>query len=66
MVRQRVISVGTELPGPRSRAILERKRAVVAEALSLYLPIVVAEARGAVVTATPSPRHSDAESAPSP
>ena len=50
MVRQRVISVSTALPGPRSREILERKRGVVAEPLSIYIPAVVAEARGATVT----------------
>ena len=50
MVRQRVISVRTPLPGPRSTEILERKRRVVAEPLSIYLPVVVADAKGAIVT----------------
>jgi 4-aminobutyrate aminotransferase/(S)-3-amino-2-methylpropionate transaminase len=44
------IAVRTDLPGPRSSAIIERKRRVVADPLSIYLPIVVAEARGALVT----------------
>src|ERR671918_728258 len=50
MVRQRVIRVETELPGPRSRAILERKERVVAAPLSVYLPIVASEASGATIT----------------
>ena len=50
MVRQRVIRIGTKLPGPRSRAILERKERVVASPLSSYLPIVAAEASGATIT----------------
>jgi len=50
MVRQRVISVRTDLPGPRSRAILERKERVVADPISTYLPIVVAQAEGATLT----------------
>ena len=40
----------TEIPGPRSSEILERKARVVAEPLSVYLPIVVAEGRGALLT----------------
>lgn len=39
----------TPLPGPRSRAILERKEAVVPRALSVYVPAVVARAEGALV-----------------
>ena len=50
MVRQRVISVQTDIPGPRSQEILERKRRVVADPISIYLPIVVAEAKGATLT----------------
>ncbi|HEX2506654.1 MAG TPA: 4-aminobutyrate--2-oxoglutarate transaminase, partial [Gaiellaceae bacterium] len=40
----------TDLPGPRSREILERKARVVAEPLSIYFPVVVAEGDGALVT----------------
>ncbi len=46
----RSIDVRTELPGPRSKKILERKERVIADALSIYLPIVIAEGRGAIVT----------------
>jgi 4-aminobutyrate aminotransferase/(S)-3-amino-2-methylpropionate transaminase len=46
----RAIELRTEVPGPRSREIIERKRRVVADALGIHLPIVVTEGRGAVVT----------------
>lgn len=44
------IRIVTEIPGPRSIEILERKERVVAEPLSVYLPIVVESARGATIT----------------
>jgi 4-aminobutyrate aminotransferase/(S)-3-amino-2-methylpropionate transaminase len=50
MALTRSISLRTALPGPRSAQILERKRRVVAEPLSLYLPVVVEYASGALVT----------------
>ena len=50
MAVTRAIELKTEIPGPRSRAIIERKGRVVANPLSLYLPIVVAEGRGATLT----------------
>jgi len=46
----RAIDVRTAIPGPRSKEILERKIRVVAEPLSIYLPIVIQEGRGALVT----------------
>jgi 4-aminobutyrate aminotransferase/(S)-3-amino-2-methylpropionate transaminase len=46
----RAIHLRTEIPGPRSRAILERKDRVVADPLSIYLPVVAAEARGSTLT----------------
>src|SRR5438046_1952881 len=46
----RSISIRTEIPGPRSREILERKARVVAEPLSIYLPVVIEEGRGALLT----------------
>jgi 4-aminobutyrate aminotransferase / (S)-3-amino-2-methylpropionate transaminase / 5-aminovalerate transaminase len=50
MAQMRSISVRAAIPGPRSLEILERKRQVVAEPLSIAFPIVVAEASGALVT----------------
>jgi 4-aminobutyrate aminotransferase / (S)-3-amino-2-methylpropionate transaminase / 5-aminovalerate transaminase len=44
------IELRTEIPGPRSREIIERKERVVADPLGLYLPIMIAEGRGATVT----------------
>jgi 4-aminobutyrate aminotransferase/(S)-3-amino-2-methylpropionate transaminase len=46
----RTIEIRTEIPGPRSRDILARKERVVAEPLSIYLPVVIAEGRGATLT----------------
>jgi 4-aminobutyrate aminotransferase / (S)-3-amino-2-methylpropionate transaminase / 5-aminovalerate transaminase len=40
----------TEIPGPRSRDVLERLRASVASPLDVIFPIVAAEARGATIT----------------
>ena len=50
MATTRAIHLQTEIPGPRSRAIIERKERVVADPLSLYLPIIAAEGRGATLT----------------
>jgi 4-aminobutyrate aminotransferase / (S)-3-amino-2-methylpropionate transaminase / 5-aminovalerate transaminase len=50
MATTKTIDIKTELPGPRSREILDRKERVVADPLSIYLPIVIAEARGATIT----------------
>jgi 4-aminobutyrate aminotransferase / (S)-3-amino-2-methylpropionate transaminase / 5-aminovalerate transaminase len=46
----RAIDIRTEIPGPRSQEILDRKERVVAEPLSIYLPIVIQEGRGATIT----------------
>jgi 4-aminobutyrate aminotransferase/(S)-3-amino-2-methylpropionate transaminase len=46
----RAIELRTEIPGPRSRELTERKEQVVAEPLGLYLPIMIAEGSGATVT----------------
>ncbi len=46
----RVIRLKTEIPGPRSRSILERKERFVADPLSIYLPIVAAGGNGATLT----------------
>ena len=50
MATTRAIRLLTEVPGPKSREILERKGRVVADPLSVYLPIVVVEGRGATLT----------------
>ena len=50
MAATRTIEIRTEIPGPRSREILARKERVVAEPLSIYLPLVIAEGRGATLT----------------
>jgi 4-aminobutyrate aminotransferase / (S)-3-amino-2-methylpropionate transaminase / 5-aminovalerate transaminase len=50
MATTRSIRVQTDIPGPRSAEILERKERVIAEPLSIYLPLVVAEASGAILT----------------
>jgi 4-aminobutyrate aminotransferase/(S)-3-amino-2-methylpropionate transaminase len=44
------IELRTEVPGPRSREIVERKERVVAAPLSLVHPIVAAEGRGVTLT----------------
>ncbi len=50
MAVTRSIELKTAVPGPRSREILDRKEAVIAEPLSIYLPVVVAEGQGALLT----------------
>jgi 4-aminobutyrate aminotransferase / (S)-3-amino-2-methylpropionate transaminase / 5-aminovalerate transaminase len=50
MAATRAIELRTEIPGPASRAILDRKEHVVADPLSIYLPIVAAEGHGALLT----------------
>jgi 4-aminobutyrate aminotransferase/(S)-3-amino-2-methylpropionate transaminase len=46
----RTIELRTAVPGPRSAEILRRKREVVADPLSIYVPVVVERGRGALVT----------------
>jgi 4-aminobutyrate aminotransferase / (S)-3-amino-2-methylpropionate transaminase / 5-aminovalerate transaminase len=50
MAMTRTIELKTAIPGPRSREILERKERVIADPLSVYLPVVVEEASGATLT----------------
>jgi 4-aminobutyrate aminotransferase/(S)-3-amino-2-methylpropionate transaminase len=50
MATTRTIELKTEIPGPRSREIAERKGRVIADPLSLYLPVAIAEGRGAAIT----------------
>jgi 4-aminobutyrate aminotransferase/(S)-3-amino-2-methylpropionate transaminase len=44
------IDLKTEIPGPKSKAVIDRAGAVVAEALSIHAPIVIDHGRGAAVT----------------
>jgi 4-aminobutyrate aminotransferase / (S)-3-amino-2-methylpropionate transaminase / 5-aminovalerate transaminase len=46
----RVIELRTEIPGPRTREILERERLAVAKPLRVHEPIFAAEAHGATIT----------------
>jgi 4-aminobutyrate aminotransferase/(S)-3-amino-2-methylpropionate transaminase len=46
----RVIEIRTEIPGPRSRAILEREQKAVARPLIVHEPIVAERARGSTIT----------------
>ena len=50
MAAIRVIELRTEIPGPRSRAVLERERDAVAHPLRVHAPVVAAEARGSTIT----------------
>ena len=40
----------TAIPGPRSQEILRRKEQVVADPLSIYIPVVIDHADGATLT----------------
>jgi 4-aminobutyrate aminotransferase/(S)-3-amino-2-methylpropionate transaminase len=46
----RTIEIKTDIPGPRSVEILARKERVIAEPLSIYLPLVILDGRGATMT----------------
>ena len=50
MATTKTIELKTAIPGPRSQAILERKRRVVANAKAIVHPVVAQEARGATIT----------------
>jgi 4-aminobutyrate aminotransferase/(S)-3-amino-2-methylpropionate transaminase len=50
MAVTRTIDLWTAIPGPKSKAILERKERVVADPLSVFLPVVVDQAQGATLT----------------
>jgi 4-aminobutyrate aminotransferase/(S)-3-amino-2-methylpropionate transaminase len=50
MAATRTIDLKTAVPGPRSRAILERLEASVAAPLAITFPIAAAESRGATIT----------------
>jgi 4-aminobutyrate aminotransferase / (S)-3-amino-2-methylpropionate transaminase / 5-aminovalerate transaminase len=44
------INMVTDIPGPRSRSILERKGKVVADAVSIHAPVVIDRGEGAAIT----------------
>ncbi|HZA60795.1 MAG TPA: 4-aminobutyrate--2-oxoglutarate transaminase [Actinomycetota bacterium] len=44
------INLVTEIPGPKSRAIIERKERVVADPLDLHAPVVIDRAEGSAFT----------------
>src|SRR2546421_12761130 len=50
MAMTRTIELKTAIPGPLSKQILARKEQVVADPLSVFLPVVIAEGRGATLT----------------
>jgi glutamate-1-semialdehyde aminotransferase len=50
MAATRSIELKTAIPGPRSREILQRKERVVADALSVFLPVVISRGEGATLT----------------
>ena len=50
MATTKSISIRTEIPGPRSRELLARAAASVAEPLQVYLPVFAAEALNSSIT----------------
>src|SRR4051794_24553434 len=50
MAATKAIELRTAVPGPRSQEILERKDRVIAEPLSIYIPVVIERGEGATLT----------------
>jgi 4-aminobutyrate aminotransferase / (S)-3-amino-2-methylpropionate transaminase / 5-aminovalerate transaminase len=50
MAATKAIELKTSIPGPRSKAILERKDRVIAAPLSIFLPVVIERGEGATLT----------------
>src|SRR5256885_17128014 len=50
MATTKSIELRTAIPGPQSQAILERKDRVVADPLSVFLPVVIERGEGATLT----------------
>src|SRR6185295_7919711 len=50
MAATKAIELRTKIPGPRSQEILERKDRVIADPLSIYLPVVIERGEGATLT----------------
>src|ERR671931_2877893 len=50
MAATKAIELKTVIPGPRSHEILQRKAQVVADPLSIYIPVVIERGEGATLT----------------
>ena len=50
MATTRTIELRTAIPGPLSKAILDRKDKVIADPLSITIPVVIQEGRGSTLT----------------
>jgi 4-aminobutyrate aminotransferase/(S)-3-amino-2-methylpropionate transaminase len=50
MATTKAIELRTGIPGPRSKEILERKDRVIADPLSIFLPVVIEQGHGATLT----------------
>src|SRR5215210_8359821 len=50
MATTKAIELRTGIPGPRSKEVLERKERVVADPLSVFLPVVIERGEGASLT----------------
>jgi 4-aminobutyrate aminotransferase / (S)-3-amino-2-methylpropionate transaminase / 5-aminovalerate transaminase len=50
MAATKAIELKTSIPGPRSKQILERKDRVIADPLSIFLPVVIEHGTGATLT----------------
>jgi 4-aminobutyrate aminotransferase/(S)-3-amino-2-methylpropionate transaminase len=50
MATTKAIELKTAIPGPRSKAILDRKDQVIADPLSIFVPVVIAHGSGATLT----------------
>jgi 4-aminobutyrate aminotransferase/(S)-3-amino-2-methylpropionate transaminase len=50
MAATKAIELRTAIPGPRSKEILDRKARVVADPLSIFLPVVIEHGEGATLT----------------
>jgi 4-aminobutyrate aminotransferase / (S)-3-amino-2-methylpropionate transaminase / 5-aminovalerate transaminase len=50
MATTKTIDLRTAIPGPRSKAILGRKDRVIADPLSIYLPVMIERGEGATLT----------------
>jgi 4-aminobutyrate aminotransferase / (S)-3-amino-2-methylpropionate transaminase / 5-aminovalerate transaminase len=50
MATTKTIELRTDVPGPRSREILDRKDRVIADPLSIYIPVVIERGQGATLT----------------